>query len=140
MTRLNREQAKALGVGHLWPKTPREPSDGMTKLERDFWERLRAAREAHTFQAVWREPVKLRLAGRCWYTPDFLTVSSLGQLTFWETKGYMREDASVKLKVAAETYPCFGFVLVVCERREWHCRPVTSRGISPHPSTPGWLQ
>jgi hypothetical protein len=140
MTRLNREQAKALGVGHLWPKAPRPPSDGMNKLEREFLERLRAARDAHTFQHIWREPVKLRLAGRCWYTPDFATVTSLYELIFWETKGgFFREDAAVKLKVAAETYPCFKFVLVVREKRTWECRSVTSRGISTTPFTPEWL-
>jgi hypothetical protein len=140
MTRLTKAEAGKLGLLKHWPKTPREPSDGMNKLEREFFERLRAARDCHAFLHVWREPFKLRLAGRCWYTPDFATFSSLEELAFWETKGgFFRDDACVKLKVAAETYPCFRFVLVTRVKREWQCRSVTNRGISPHPFTPGWL-
>jgi|GEM_PF-6073082 Uncharacterized conserved protein len=139
MTRLNLEQAKALGIAHLWPKgipmkTPAPPSDGMNKLERAFWER---AREEFG-DNVYREPFKLRLAGRTYYTPDFL-VADAGLYDVYEIKGFMRDDASCKLKVAAETFPCFQFILVTRIKRRWECRLVTNRGISPHPHTPEWL-
>jgi hypothetical protein len=139
MTRLTRSEARQLGILKHWPRAPKPPSDGMNGLERSFMERLRYAREQHTFMHIWREPFKLRLAGRTWYTPDFATVSSLEEVAFWEVKGHMRDDAAVKIKVAAESYPCFGFVLVVRVKRLWQCRLVTNRGISPHHFTPGWL-
>lgn len=142
---LTYSQAKSLGIEHLWPteSTPlpeaprpksKAPDDGMNKLERAFWER---AREAYG-DTVYREPFKLRLAGKTWYTIDFLIVQT--GLTCYEIKGFMRDDAAVKLKVAAELYPCFGFVLVTRERQRWQCRVVTSRSISREVYTPEWLR
>lgn len=46
----------------------------------------------------------LLLAPQCRYTPDFWTVNTDGTLTAWEVKGFWRDDARVKLKVAADKY------------------------------------
>lgn len=151
------EHAKALGLGPAWmahmggpgepaaqglapaivvpPAVSQAPNDGMNKTERSFWQRAREAFGEHAY----REPITLRLAGRTRYTPDFLIRES-GDLVFYETKGFMRDDASVKLKVAAEQYPFFLFVLVTRERRVWLCRLVSSRGISREVFTPDWLR
>lgn len=57
------------------------------------------------------EPFRLRLADNTTYTPDFAYLTTGGQLVFVEAKGpFMRDDANVKLKVAAEMYP-FRFFL-----------------------------
>ena len=142
-------QAKACGIEHLWPTggeakvlpdVPQAPSrftpDGMNKSQRELYRRMRDAGSVFSF--VGRESITLRLAGRTRYTPDFFTGGTLG-LACWEFKGHMRDDAAVKLKVAAEMYPFFRFILVTRERRAWICRDVTSRGISRDPYTPGWL-
>jgi len=50
------------------------------------------------------EPITLRLADRTGYTPDFLVVMADGSVQFHEVKGYSRDDAIVKFKVAAELY------------------------------------
>lgn len=50
------------------------------------------------------EPLTLRLADRTGYTPDFLVVMADGSVQFHEVKGYSRDDAIVKFKVAAELY------------------------------------
>ena len=71
----------------------------------------------------------LRLAGRTTYKPDFMTFSLFNNgMTFWETKGFMRDDAAVKLKVAASAFPYFRWVLVQRDRRKWRCIDVTDRG------------
>jgi len=57
------------------------------------------------------EGVKLRLADNTFYTPDFAVMRANGQMELHEVKGYMQEDANVKIKVAAEMYP-FRFVIV----------------------------
>jgi hypothetical protein len=145
-------QAKALGLAHLWPKpserprpptipTPtKAPDDGMNKLEREFWNRARAA-DPWEVMDVWREPFAFRLAGRTSYRPDFLLrVDSTGPLQIWETKGFMRDDAAVKIKVAAEMYGCFEFVLATKQRRRWDCRAVTRTGISRDVWCPTWLE
>ncbi len=140
--RISRHDAKRLGIEHLCPTTssPTEkPDDGMNGLERAFF--LCAQRQFNG--AIRREPLKFRLAGRTWYTPDFVVFSDLdcGVLgKVYEVKGHMEDDAAVKIKVAAELYPEFDFVLITRPRREgWQCRNVTSRGISRDVWCPDWL-
>jgi hypothetical protein len=87
-----------------------DPYEGMNKLERAYAEHLEAERGR---SIVWwaYESIKLRLADRTTYTPDFFVQMISGAIEVRETKGFMRDDAAVKLKVAAELYP-FRFFLV----------------------------
>lgn len=64
------------------------------------------------------EGVKLRLADNTFYTPDFAVMLANGQLECHEVKGFMMEDANVKIKVAAAMYP-FRFILVRRVKGEW---------------------
>lgn len=84
---------------------------GMNKLEAAYGEHLERRRAAGEI-AEWRyESTKLRLADGAWYTPDFRVVLPNGEVEFHETKGFMREAARVRLRVAAELHP-FRFLLV----------------------------
>lgn len=68
----------------------------------------------------WYEPIRLRLAQQTTLTPDFLIERKVGErLEFHETKGWKREDAMVKLKVAAHMYSIFQFFLVTRKNRTW---------------------
>jgi hypothetical protein len=59
------------------------------------------------------EAFKLRLAHGTFYTPDFLVIRSDPPIRqFHEVKGFLRDDAAVKVKVAAQLYPRFHFVIV----------------------------
>jgi hypothetical protein len=51
------------------------------------------------------EGVKLRLADNTFYTPDFAVMLMDGTMECHEIKGFWRDDAKVKIKVAAEMYP-----------------------------------
>ncbi len=51
------------------------------------------------------------------YTPDFLAISN--KFTIYEVKGHMEDDAAVKIKVAAELFPWFEWILVFRKRGEW---------------------
>jgi len=63
---------------------------------------------------AWRyEPMSLRLADRTTYTPDFLLILPDGTLELHETKGFWREKAWIKYKIAAEQYPWFVFACVM---------------------------
>jgi hypothetical protein len=62
------------------------------------------------------------------------------QITCYEVKGFMRDDAAVKLKVAASMYPCFRWVLVQRDRRRWRCIEVTDKGFSREEWCPDWLR
>lgn len=70
---------------------------------------------------VCEQAVTLRLGNGVRYTPDFITVeltaTGCGRMvTAYETKGFMRDDAAVKLKVAAAQYTWIRFILVTKER------------------------
>jgi hypothetical protein len=58
------------------------------------------------------EPIKLRLADKTWYAPDFLVITSAGIMELHEVKGHWEDDARVKWKVAAEFHPWYQFVAV----------------------------
>jgi len=51
------------------------------------------------------EGLKLRLADKTFYTPDFAVLSCDGTLECHEVKGFWEDDARVKIKVAADLYP-----------------------------------
>jgi hypothetical protein len=50
------------------------------------------------------EAIKLKLADATFYTPDFAVLEK-GKLIFEEVKGFERDDAIVKFKVAASQFP-----------------------------------
>lgn len=116
---LSYEQAKALGLGHLmdqagghpWPKASRPAADAMNKLERRYSQHLDLRKMAGEVFRWDFQPEKLRLADRTYYDPDFRVILEDGTVEFHETKGFMRDDAVVKLKCAAEQHP-YPFVLV----------------------------
>ncbi|WP_241159701.1 hypothetical protein [Desulfovibrio sp. ZJ200] len=58
------------------------------------------------------ERVRLTLARKTTYLPDFFVVRADGSAEFHETKGFWRDDARAKIKIAAQEFPCFGFVAV----------------------------
>lgn len=84
---------------------------GMNKLEKGFALTLEARKRAGEI-AQWEfERITLKLAFDTRYTPDFFAVRSDGLIEFYETKGFMRDDARAKLNVAARLFP-FQFYLV----------------------------
>ncbi len=145
-----RSQCKSLGIEHMYPdprsddaiirelageQVPppaKEAGDGMTKLERSFFEQMSASSQ---IVKILREPYKLRLAGRTWYTPDFVVwpVVYTGDCrpACVELKGWMREDAAVKLKVAATLYAAEWRWLLVTRagRHGWEVHEVGRTGI-----------
>jgi hypothetical protein len=56
---------------------------------------------------VWHsfEGMKFRLADKTWYTPDFTVMLASGVIELHEVKGFWRDDARVKIKVAASPTP-----------------------------------
>ena len=68
------------------------------------------------------EPLKLRIGRGAYYTPDFVVYPgqpSLYNLFIYEVKGFWREAARVRIKVAAERYPNFNFVAVTYSDGCW---------------------
>lgn len=94
----------------------RQNHAGMNKTEAAFFEHLTQSNPA---AHVYREPT-LPIANGCRYKPDFLVATDatnghaapVAQVAAYEVKGHMRDDAAVKLKVAASAYPWIAFHLV----------------------------
>lgn len=84
-------------IGRILPTTDEER---LNRTEKLFLGKLRGSGE---WEEVGVQSVTLKLGDDCRYTPDFHTFRE-GRLVFWEVKGFMREDALVKLKVAARKY------------------------------------
>lgn len=87
----------------------------MNKLEAEYAGMLKNAADV-----VWSEfeGITLRLGNDCRYTSDFAIMRRDGSIEMHETKGFMRDDALVKIKVAAAQYP-FKFVLVKKIKGVW---------------------
>lgn len=57
------------------------------------------------------EGIKLRLADKTFLTPDFAVMRGDGTMEMHDCKGFFMEDAKVKMKIAADTYPFKFFVV-----------------------------
>lgn len=89
----------------------RLPPSAMNKTESAYDAHLWLLR--HSGAILWHkfDAVSLRLADKTWFHTDFSVLEADGTFCIRETKGWMRDDAAVKLKTAAAMYP-FRFVLV----------------------------
>ncbi len=88
--------------------SPSPDESKLNKTERAYLQVLRAG----GFHFVGIQNITLKLGDDCRYTPDFNHLDEDGRLIFSEVKGFMRDDALVKLKVAARVFSIFQFVLV----------------------------
>jgi len=90
------------------PRLKQNRGPKMNKTEAAFDAHLRA-----TFvdSQIEREGVTLLIGNGVRYTADFSDFAIGGKLTLWEVKGFMREDAAVKIKIAARVYPRIAFFL-----------------------------
>tara|TARA_R100001463_G_scaffold40684_3_gene86142 strand:- start:850 stop:1179 length:330 start_codon:yes stop_codon:yes gene_type:complete len=84
---------------------------GANKLEQAYGDHLAIAKRCGEIVDFRYEAVKLRLAHKTFYTPDFFVVKE-DHFEFHETKGWMRDDAAVKLKTAATRFHWMKFFLV----------------------------
>lgn len=130
------------------PKS-RAPRDGLNKTERRFRDEvLEPAWVRGDLLDYGAHRVKLRLTedvGRLYYTPDFLAIERPGEQgiaprwVFIEIKGYLRDDAAVKVKVAADQFRCARWLVVYREKWGWDVREVGSDGIGREPVMVPWI-
>ena len=91
--------------------------NGMNSLEKKYADHLRIIQlvgEIHSFAF---ERHNLKLADRTYYKPDFEVMLLDGTIEFHEVKGFMMDDANVKIKVAAAQFPQYVFRLVQWDRK-----------------------
>lgn len=106
-------------------RTVRRLPGQMNQSEARYAKHLEWRKVQGEVAAYWYEPFRLRLATNTGYHPDFLVMLADGRLELHELKGFMEDDAAVKLKVTSEVYWIFP-VYVVREkpRNVWTLREV----------------
>lgn len=90
-----------------------------SKLEAAYAARLSLMLQAGEVVRVLYEPFNLRLADGTFYCPDFLVQLPNGSLEVHEVKGFWREDAWIKFKVAATLHSYLQFVAVTRVKGQW---------------------
>lgn len=115
--RITREQWAKLGTG-TEPKATYPVIDAMNKTERRYSDHLQVRKLAGEIRDFWFEAFKVRLADSTFYTVDFLVILADNTVEFHEVKGFMREDAILKIKFFVETYP-FSLVVVKWVNKTW---------------------
>lgn len=89
----------------------------MNKLEARYASHLHVLQQVGKIHSFCFERHNLKLADRTYYKPDFEVMLPDGTIEFHEVKGFMRDDANVKIKVAAAQFPQYVFRLVQWDRR-----------------------
>lgn len=84
----------------------------MNKLETEYSQYLKDCMAAGDIIWWGFECIKFRLGHNCFYNPDFLVQTADGFMEIHETKGFMEEDALVKIKTVATMFPMLDFVIV----------------------------
>jgi len=87
----------------------------LNKTERAFYD-LQRVNADNLFLGV--QCLTFKLGDDCRYTPDFIVIRKTGAIAY-EVKGFMRDDALVKLKTAARSYPFFKFIVVTKSGSQW---------------------
>ena len=96
----------------------RNPAGTMNKTEARYADCLELMKRAGEIIDWKFEPVKLKLAKRTSYTPDFLVVYP-DRFELHEVKGHWEDDARVKIKVAQKQFPWFQFVAIQWKNKTW---------------------
>lgn len=87
----------------------------LNKTERAYHEYLK------TLGDLWIgvQNVTLKLADDCRLTPDFAAIDHKGNMRLIDVKGFQREDALIKMKVAAREFPWARFIIVKRDGAWW---------------------
>lgn len=127
------QRAISDAVAHENKKRVRQhEGDGMNKTERAFLEHLKVQYPADVHRP---HALSFRLANGSNYRPDIISTILVQrrtdgnepaiQMTAWETKGFMREAAAVRIKIAASLYPEIAFRLVTKRKGgEWDIQEI----------------
>lgn len=99
------------------------PRGSMNKTEQAFSEVLQLRLKAGEIHSWMYERQSFKIGTDCRYTPDFMVVMPDGELVAYEVKGFMRDDALVKLKSFKDQ---FGYTtyLVRLVKKQWQITEV----------------
>lgn len=117
----------------------REP----TQLESQFEIQCRVAKGNALLGNYWVKPFILRIGPDMTFEPDFM-VTGINSAFTWviDTKGpHCWEDSRIKIKVAAEKYPMWRWLIVTRQGGIWRAKEVTAaKGIERRFTDLAWLK
>lgn len=122
---------------------PRPPRAGMNGTEKRYATYLDGQVLLGKVRGWGFQRITLRLGDDCRYTPDFDVQVADGTLEFHEVKGFWRDDARVKIRVAADRYPWYAFKAITAGKTPgtgWEIEAFEpTRGSGDHPRVPDTL-
>ena len=102
-----------------WTKPGNYQRGVPNKTEQRYAQYLEVLKRAGEILDYRFEPIKFKLADKTFYSPDFLVIYP-DHVLLVEIKGFLRDDANVKFKVAAKLFPWFRFCMVREVKKQWH--------------------
>ena len=111
--------AENVSLQHSFSPRLSTDEEKLNKTEKAFLTYMRLG----GFDWIGVQNVTLKLADDVRYTVDF-TAIRLGKLMAYEVKGFFRDDARVKIKVAARLFPWISFVIVRKTKDGWQYEDV----------------
>lgn len=115
----NRRNSAKSSRSFARPRTVEVGKDGRNKMETRYeTEILKPRLYTNQVLSYQFEGLKLRLAKKTFYTPDYVVVTPVC-IELHEVKGFWEDDARVKIKVAAAQFPYFKFVAVQYKKSTW---------------------
>ena len=93
--------------------------DKANKLEREYADILEIGVRSGIVKWWGYEALRLRIGPNTFYVPDFIRIDNNGQVWCDEVKGFWRDDARVKIKVASSVHPWIRFRAVSKKKGEW---------------------
>lgn len=100
--------------------TPTTDEAKLNKTEKAYLSWLRA----QGFVWIGVQAITLKLGDDTRYTCDFMALNYKGDLHGREVKGFFRDDAKVKIKVAARQFPFIKFSVVKKTKDGWDHKEV----------------
>ena len=104
----------------------RLPAGQMNKTEAAYAAHLEILKRSGDVLWYRFEGLKFRLADNTFLTPDFVVMNRACVVELHDVKGFMIDDANVKIKVAADQYP-FSFFIIRKQKVGWSKIPVSHR-------------
>lgn len=116
-----------------------KPGD-MNKTEAAYARQLDMEKAAGTILEWWFDSWKWKLKAKAtWFTPDFVVMRPDGALEVHEVKGFMEEDAWLKLKFFAALYPLPLFIVKKAKGKGnaglWDITRMDDAEVEPTPPT-----
>lgn len=125
---------RVLGKKQLDDGVAVKPTPGIAKndWESRYGSQLHLRMMASDIAMYAYQPIRLRLATAVWYTPDYIVRHIDNTIECVEVKGFMREAANLRLKIAVDRFPQFRFTIAKLDKGNWThrklLRPLAAAG------------